>query len=157
MALAATNAWLVPFFHEFIAQSWRAVMGLWAAIATLIGVVWFVLASIWLKPMDSAASTTPQFTVMRQLLRSRPVQIVLLMSVGVFLFNHGLNNWLVELLRVHGMTSEQAGYWATIPTIVGIVGSLVIPRLATPERRFKILLTLCVLAALSSVLLQFGE
>jgi len=37
---------------------------------------------------------------------------------------------------------------------VGIAGSLLIPRLATPERRFSILLGLCASAALASLLLQ---
>jgi MFS family permease len=85
----------------------------------------------------------------------RAVQIVLMMGVGVFLFNHGLNNWLPEMLRSHGLPIVEASYWAAIPTVIGVVGSLLIPRLATPERRFRILLALSVAALLSSVFLQF--
>jgi cyanate permease len=79
------------------------------------------------------------------------------MSVGVFLFNHGLNNWLVELLRIGGMTVETAGYWATLPTVVGIFGSLIIPRLATQKRRFAILIFLCGLALVASILLRLSD
>ena len=68
--------------------------------------------------------------------------ILLGLSVCVFLFNHSLNNWLPEILKTHGMSPAEAGYWATIPTIIGIAGSLIIPRLATPERRFHILIAL---------------
>ena len=77
------------------------------------------------------------------------------MGVGVFLFNHGLNNWLPELLRSQGLPVAQAGYWAALPTVIGIAGSLLIPRLATPSRRFQILLGLSLAALMSSVLLQF--
>jgi cyanate permease len=80
---------------------------------------------------------------------------VLVMSVGVFMMNHGLNNWLPEILASGGMTLIEAGYWAAIPTIIGILGSLTIPRLATPGRRFHILFGLGMAAALASVLLQF--
>ena len=38
--------------------------------------------------------------------------------------------------------------------MVGILASLTIPRLATPDRRFAILLSLCLAAAFASVLLQ---
>jgi len=49
-----------------------------------------------------------------------------------------------------------AGYWATVPTTVGILGSLLIPRLATPERRFLVLAVLGVSAMLASLLLDTG-
>ena len=76
------------------------------------------------------------------------------MAVGAFFYNHGLNNWLPEILRRGGMTPEQAGYWSAIPTAVGVLGSLLIPRLAVPARRRKILLGVIVVAGLSTLLLQ---
>ena len=157
VALATSNAWLMPLFAASMQESWRAILGLWGGITLTAGLVWWVLAMRLLRPATANPSSTPQFSVMKTLLRVRAVQIVLLMSVGVFLFNHGLNNWIVEVLRLHGMSADQAGYWATVPTLVGIVGSLLIPRLATPQRRFPILITLCCLAAVSSVLLQFSD
>ena len=81
------------------------------------------------------------------------VPLLLAMSVGVFLINHGMNNWLPEMLRHGGMSQTEAGYWAALPMLVGILGSLTIPGLATPERRFAILGGLCLAAAVSSLLL----
>ena len=52
------------------------------------------------------------------------------------------------------MTAIEAGYWAALPTVVGVIGSLLIPRLATPERRFAILAALCGAALVASLLLQ---
>ena len=79
------------------------------------------------------------------------------MSVGVFLYNHGLNNWLPELLQSGGMAATEAGFWAALPMLVGIIGSLTIPRLATPARRYYILWGLCLAAGLASVALQFQQ
>ena len=52
------------------------------------------------------------FVFLADLMRARAVRIVLLMSVGVFFFNHGLNNWLPEILRSRGMAPETS--WHTL-------------------------------------------
>ena len=78
---------------------------------------------------------------------------MLFMAVGIFMFNHGLNNWLPELLRANGMSAVNAGYWATIPTIVGVIGALSIPRYASPERRVLILSLLTIAGGCATLFL----
>lgn len=156
VSLTLTHSVLLPAFDG----SWRGVMLLWAVFATVASVLWLLIAGrAGLRSREleaaSAVEKRSQSEVMGELIRTRAVQIVLLMSVGVFLFNHGLNNWLPEVLRSHGLPILQASYWAALPTVIGIAGSLLIPRLATPERRFSILLGLCLAALLASLLLQF--
>lgn len=156
VSLTLTHSVLLPAFDG----SWRGVMLLWAVFATVASVLWLLIAGrAGLRSSEleaaSAVEKRSQSEVMGELIRTRAVQIVLLMSVGVFLFNHGLNNWLPEVLRSHGLPILQASYWAALPTVIGIAGSLLIPRLATPERRFSILLGLCLAALLASLLLQF--
>ena len=151
--LTLTHAWLMPVFDN----NWTQVMLLWTAVCVLAGVYWFAVT--WLtgfsdRPDSAQKVGMSQTAVMRELLMQRAVRVVLVMSVGVFLFNHGLNNWLPELLKGHGMTAIEAGYWAALPTVVGVIGSLLIPRLATPERRFAILAALCGAALVASLLLQ---
>ena len=155
ISLALTHAWLMPLFDD----NWRAVMMTWTTVCVVSGCVWLLVSYLFVeKPAATAESVRQsQVSIMADLIREPTVQLVLLMSVGVFLYNHGLSNWLVELLRKSGLPAITAGYWATLPTIVGMLASLIIPRLATPERRFKILLGLCLLAAIASVLLQFAE
>ncbi|XOV84873.1 MAG: CynX/NimT family MFS transporter [bacterium] len=153
VCLTMTNAFFLPLFD----MNWRAVMALWGVVALFAGGIWWLLASILQVDKRSAANraeSTPQLQIMAELIKAPAVRVLLLMSVGVFLYNHGLNNWLPELLRQGGKSAVQAGYWAALPTVVGILGSLLIPRLATPERRFHILIVLCLAALLASVLLQ---
>jgi len=154
VSLTLTHSVLLPYFDG----DWRSVVLLWSGVAVFAALVWVVIAGLFgLRAHEVAVATPrlPQRQVMRELISTRAVQIVLLMSVGVFLFNHGLNNWLPELLRSHGLPIVQASYWAALPTVIGIAGSLLIPRLATPERRFQILLGLCLAALMASLLLQF--
>ena len=153
-ALSLTNSVLMPAFDD----DWHAVLRVWSAVALCAGIVWLVIASRPAMRAVEAGSTMvkrqPQREVVGQLLRLPAVQVLLVMSVGIFLFNHGLNNWLPELLRDKGMSAAAAGYWATIPTLVGLVGSLTIPRLATRERRYGMLAGLFIVALIASLMLR---
>jgi cyanate permease len=151
VSLTGTHSVLLPVFDG----NWRAVFQLWAGLAVVAALVWFWIATDDDSPAADVAGVAamPRGDTLRLLLRQDAVRVVLLMSVGVFMINHGLNNWLPELLRQGGMSIVEAGYWAAIPTLIGILGSLVIPRLATPERRFRILTALCLCALLASLLL----
>ncbi len=153
VCLTLTNSWLLPLLHG----DWRGVMVLWALITLLAGGLWWLVAGHLLNKGQTDQIPKPQLHIMRELLASPAVKVVLLMSVGVFMYNHGLSNWLPEILRSGGMTPTRAGYWAAIPTLVGILGSLLIPRLATPQRRYYILLGLCAAALGASLLLLCHE
>lgn len=154
VALSLTNSVLMPA----LGFEWRYVLLLWAGFALISAVAWlFITAHPESRLMEDrlrAEPRTPQREVLRNLWDLPAVRIMLLMSVGIFLFNHGLNNWLPELLRASGMTAAEAGYWAAIPTAVGIVSSLMIPRLATPGRRLMVLGLLCAAAGVATLCLH---
>ncbi len=156
-SLSLTNAALMPL----LGGEWRRVLMVWASVALLAGAAWLLIASR--AEVRAADVPTPgskrqrQRDVIGELLRVPAVQWLLIMSVGIFLFNHGLNNWLPEILRAKGMSAAAAGFWATIPTLVGIAGSLTIPRLATPQRRYWMLGGLFCSALLASFLLRADQ
>ena len=158
MSLTLTHSVLLPWFDG----DWRAVILLWGGFTALAAVVWLVISSVaghrvegfYQHPTEATADGPKSLEVVREISRNSAVRLLLLMAVGAFLINHGLNNWLPELLRTGGRSAVSAGYWAALPMVVGIVGSLTIPRLATPARRFKILMALCVSAGVASLALQ---
>ena len=155
-ALSLTNSVVMPL----AGGSWRTTLLAYAAVALGCGLAWLALsahgASRSVERGVAAEPKGPQLPVFAGLLRLRAVRIVLLMSICIFFFNHTLNNWLPEILRSGGMDARTAGFWASIPTMVGIAGSLVIPRLAIPSRRLVILLSLFACAALAPLLIQGG-
>ena len=156
VSLTMTHSLLLPQLDG----QWRHVMILWAGFAAFITFIWVLVAAhpCLNKPSPSTANDSitqqSQSQIIKSILSTPAVVLVLLMGVGVFLFNHGLNNWLPELLRQNGMSLVAAGYWAAIPTVIGIIGSLLIPRLATPSRRIPILIGLSLCAAAASLLLK---
>jgi cyanate permease len=158
LALTLTHSLLLPAFDG----SWRWVLVFWSAFALAGMLAWFVIASLagprvpgFIEEPQTGGSSAARPGGVAGILRAPAVQVLLLMAVGAFLFNHGLNNWLPELLRSGGLSVVEAGYWAAFPLAVGILGSLTIPRLATPERRFGIIFGLCIAAAVVSLALQY--
>jgi len=170
VSLTLTHSVLVPAFDD----SWRGVMYLWAAFTAIVSITWFAISSF--NPVkdvtglviqtqndhleeknDQAQVPQKQTRLIATLLSQPSVLLVLAMGIGVFMFNHGLNNWLPELLKNGGLSLIESGYWAAIPTVIGIAGSLLIPRLATPGRRYQILIGLSLCAAFSSILLHFQQ
>jgi cyanate permease len=151
-ALATANSVFMPLFGS----SWRLTLASYAGVASVASVIWWLLARDTHPSSDEkqepASALATSLKVFPVLLRIRVVQLILVMSVGSFLFGHGLSNWLPEILREGGMTASEAGFWAAMPVVVGVGATLVIPRLATPSRRIPMLVVV-LLAAGASVLM----
>lgn len=155
LGLSLSNSVLMPW----LGGDWRTVLLVWAGVSLVAGVTWLAIMALPAvarvgRASPAAGPVVPQRQVLAELLRLPAVRLILAMAVAIFTFNHGLNNWMPELLRHGGMSPAQAGYWATVPLVVGIAGSLLIPRLATPARRYTILIALACCAILACLLLH---
>ena len=154
ISLTLTHPILLPNLDN----DWRNIMLLWGGVCAACTFGWLLISRLSVSDAKPESAAGPgQIEVIRKIIADPAVLIVMFMSVGVFFINHGLSNWLPELLRSGGMDQTQAGYLAAIPTIIGIAGSLLIPRLAIPARRFNILIGLALCATGASLLLQFTE
>lgn len=154
VALSLTNAVVLPL----VDGRWRGVLIAYAIFVLVAGAAWLAVSGhprgVAREPAAPGAARQSQLVVFAELVRARPVQIMLALSIGIFFFNHGLNNWLPEILRTGGMDATAAGYWASIPTAVGLVGALVIPRLAAPARRLTVLGGLFACAGAATMLID---
>ena len=154
LALSFTNSVFMPLFDH----DWRSVLLAYAGFVGACSLIWLAITAHGsaraVERQAAAEPRRPQLQVFAELLRLPAVQTVLLMAIGIFFFNHGLNNWLPEILRSGGMSAAAAGYWASLPTAVGIAGALVIPRLASPERRIPILFGLFLCAGAATLLID---
>ena len=166
IALFAMHSIAIP-----LTGSWRGAMLLYAGFTLSTGAVWWLVSAT--APATAPAPTAtgaasdahaqdqatrhelqdavPTATS-RQLLAMKSVQLVLVLALGSFLYNHGIGNWLVEMLRAGDRTAGQAADLAALTTLVGIASALVVPRLATPARRKPIYLGVYVLGAVGVAL-----
>ena len=86
-----------------------------------------------------------------EVIRIPAVRLILLMSVAVFAINHGMGNWLVEMLKTLGASPSKASALATIPVAVGVLSALTLPRMAVGSRRFAVLTLLFACSTLASL------
>lgn len=153
-ALALTHSVVLPLMHG----SWRATVFAYSGFIVIASLVWLAITahpvSRTADRVHAARPKQSQRKVFKELLKIRAVQVILLMSVGMFFFGHGLSNWLPEILRTAGMSPITAGYWASVPTVIGIFASLLIPRFAIPERRHAMLIALFAAECGATLLLQ---
>ena len=150
-ALSLTNSLVMPALDH----DWRRVLLVYAGITLAAAVLWFLIGRDEGRVAARAAGERreSQPAVFARLLRLPVVRLTLLLGVGIFFFNHGLNNWLPEILRAGGMGAAQAGHWAAIPTAVGVLGALIVPRLATEPRRVPVMIVLFVCAGIATLLI----
>ena len=153
-ALALTNSVFMPI----AGGNWRAVLVFYAGFVLMAGIAWLIIsghrASRAVERQIAAEPKRSQLAVFASLLRLKVVRIVLLMSVGIFLFNQGLVNWLPEILRRGGMDAATAGLWASVPIAISIFSAMVIPQFAIPSRRLFILLCLFICAGGATFLIE---
>ncbi len=153
VALTLTHSLLLPWLGD-----WRELMRLWAGVAAVSGVFWIAVTSRAkfreAEERRRGTASLPQLSAMRELVALPDVRLLLVMAAGTFMISHGVGSWLPALLHARGMTTIEAGYWSAIPTAVGIVSALVVPRLAIPRRRQRILFALVATSGLSTLFLQ---
>jgi MFS transporter, CP family, cyanate transporter len=155
LSLASANSVFMPLFDD----SWRLTVGAFAVVSLIAGFVWLAVAR---EPAVSptAPAESKGHAGLREfapLLRVPLVQIVLLIALAGFMFNHAISNWLAEILRSRGLDASAAGFWASMPTLVGIVSSLTIPRYAIGKRRIDILTGLYVCLLVATLMLAFTD
>lgn len=153
MALSCTRSVVMPFF----AESWRATYAAFVGVPVLSGLFWYYLTSSSARRRGSFHPIEPKnqfgWDNFRILLGSHPIRIILISTASIFGLEFGLQFWMPEIVRHAGFSASASGYWAAVPTAVGIVSAIVVPRFAIPKRRVRVLASLFLIAGISTFLL----
>ena len=141
-----------PLILPWLEGNWRVLLQIWGGVSLAAGLFWLLVAKESPRTPDSIEGQSIMSGLV-ELLRIPAVRVILLMSVAVFSINHGMGNWLVEILQSFGADASRASALATIPVVVGILSALTLPRMAVGSRRFSVLILLFSCSALASLAL----
>jgi CP family cyanate transporter-like MFS transporter len=151
LVLGVTNGVLMPLLD----YSWRWTLSAVAGTALISFVIWICVAreDPHQKLDEGGKDVIGGIKVFPELLQNKLIFMILLIVLGMFLFNHGSNNWMPEILSDKSIPPTKAGLLSAIPVAMGVVGSLIIPQISTPPRRRAILSIGFFVTALASLAL----
>jgi cyanate permease len=152
ISLFTSNAVFMPLTGD----SWRLTLLIFGSIAVIAALAWSLLARDPVMPVDSVNERAGTSSLSRFLSVGSigTVQIMLVMAIGIFLYNHGTSNWLPSLLHREGISKSDAGVLASLPTIFGVIAALGATRFVGQGkgREFKLLSGIFAIGAIASVL-----
>ncbi len=146
VTLFTANALLMPAFGG----RWRPVVATYAAWSVVAAVAWLIVTARehdegqWHRTAEGRVDN-------RSLLQVDLVRLILVLAVLTFFVNHAMANWLPEMLRDFGLAPSTAGAWAAAVSVPGLIAALVLPRMATPDRRRVMLVSMYALIGVALV------
>ncbi len=156
-ALSLSNSVFLPIFDG----NWRYIFFMYSIFIIFTGFLWLCISRRKVfKTIEQGIHFGKKFSygkVVKDLINQRLVRLVLIMGLLILFFNHGLVQWLPTILVENGMTLSEAGYWSSVPAIIGLISAPFINRMATPQYRFKILLGLFLCAALATIMIYLNH
>jgi cyanate permease len=156
LALILTNSVLLPALGD-----WRRVLVFEAALNLLAASAWVLIS--WRSSSGPDTADRPEVPTLRgaeaakALLGSAGVRLAMLLGIGAFFITQGLSAWLPDMLEEHtGFSARVASNWAAASLAVGITARLVMPGLASPGRRSRMLHGVMIALTLAMVLMAVG-
>ena len=136
--------------------SWRLVMLMYAVGGCAALLLWTLGYRDPPAPGDPPAASGPAARPVPAarvrgrwlvLLREPNMRLLLVLAVGTFVVNHGLNAWQPTYLEEAGFHLAAAGRWTAVGTLCGLLTALIVPGLSRPGARRAALAVLLLAAA----------
>ena len=151
LVLSTSNSILMPILQ----YSWRWTLSVFSGVALATAILWLIIAKE--HPSNSSHEKSKDLLgsmkVFPELLNISLIKITLLIVLGMFLFNHGTNNWMPAILTDKGISLSRAGTLAAIPVAMGAIGAVAVPQIVKASSRRKFLILGFLITASTSVFL----
>jgi cyanate permease len=136
-ATAITNTIILP-----IAGTWRSALAYYGFFGVFVVFLWLLFAKDKPTEQSKSESSSSFREGIKVLLKERNIWLVAIIGFSSFYVRHSLGGWLPSILEFRGMTPEKSGILASIPSWVGLIGSIAIPRIGSIGTRKYVISTL---------------
>jgi cyanate permease len=126
LVLSSTHALVLP-----IMGSWRMTLALHALITLLVAILWIAFGRDRAQSASDRKMAGISAGGYREVIFQPAVWVVIVVGFSAFLAGHGLRSWLPQILEARGMSPAVSGVLASLPAITGVIGSILILRLAS--------------------------
>lgn len=156
IVLALTHPVILP-----LTGGWREAHLLYGATGFAIAIAWLVLGRD--SPQNVEDRQQWRATKSRgsywQVIAQPAVWFVIIVGFTGFLANHGVRNWLPGILENAGVSPTGAGLLGALPAVTGMIGSIIVLRLATRRANARIpaIVLLLVVSGLSVLAIMLTE
>ena len=140
LVLSLTHAVVLP-----MTGSWRTTVAIYAAIAFAVALLWIVVGRDSAEGKSERERSGAGVGGYREVLFQPAVWIVIIVGFSSFLAGHGLRNWLPQVLEARGLSPAVSGILASLPAVTGVLGSILILRLASYRTGHRKLATIVLL------------
>ena len=155
LVLSSTHVLILPLIG-----SWRAMLVLYALLAFVVALLWIVFGRDRSESTADRAQAKASAGGYRQVILQPAVWVVIVVGFSAFLASHGLRSWLPQILEARGMSPATSGLLASLPAITGVLGSILILKLASRgvgnRRRATLVLLLVTGLSVTSIIFADG-
>jgi cyanate permease len=151
-ALALTNGVVLP-----LVGSWRHAIQVYASIGLLVAIAWLILGRQPEGPRHATTRRGVTGSSMRVVIGQAAVIPVVIIGFAGFFSNHGMQNWLPKIFEVKGLSPAAAGLLAAIPNLLGVIGSIVVVRMAGVHNRRLIAVALLLTTGSAILTIAFAR
>jgi cyanate permease len=135
VVLAITNSVLMP-----LTDSWRITLQVYAGAVLVIALLWLMFGreSEEFQAQQQArkdGTDVQKSASIRDIIGVGAIWPVIIIGFSGFLASHGFRSWLPQIFEAKGMSPSTAGFLAAVPAITGMIGSIVIVRIASEGYR----------------------
>jgi len=115
--------------------TWRNTLAFYGLFGVLMVFVWLLFGREKADSRSGGVASVSLREAVDVLLRDRYVWMVAVIGFSSFFVRHSFGGWLPKLLELKGMNPGRAGILASVPSWVGLIGSVAIPRLGKKGSR----------------------
>jgi cyanate permease len=135
-----------------IMGSWRGSLGFYGFFGFITTIIWFVFAR---EKITDSKKTEPGslYRSLRMLIDVKNIWIIAIIGFSSFFVRHCLGGWLPYILELRGFSPSYAGVLSSIPSWVGLIGSIGVPRASEKYSRKNVIMVLLFVQGITVYLL----